>query len=354
MRIVRVALVVVISLIACDREGSQARPLDPPRSEPGAGDGACSETDVAGATATRFESDRSCLPGDAIVLFRCSPGAVPVLRISSVAGPALFLGGPFAVPVRTLPANVRLAGAAHRVEVLIADPHSPGLSPTPTSSAGASVEGGSEPIPEPEPLVYVRNEGATERWLRLEGRRRLHDPPIVWLIGDSILHGGRDAIEAGLSDWSVTLDAVVGRSSSSGVALAEEAVAQDADAVVVELGTNDFSPAPFSGYLIQTLDVLASVPLVVWQTAKGAEGDESIRAVNEAIRENVPTYPNVAIADWEAFVPEEALQEDGIHPDEGFERLESELLVPMLSEWRDALTGKGATSCSREVVRGTS
>ncbi|MDP9118786.1 MAG: hypothetical protein M3M93_00715, partial [Actinomycetota bacterium] len=64
--------------------------------------------------------------------------------------------------------------------------------------------------------------------------------------------------------------------------------------------------------------------------------------------------PNVAIADWEAFVPEEAVQEDGIHPDEGFEHLESELLVPMLAEWRDALSAEGATSCARKVVRATS
>jgi hypothetical protein len=353
VRIVRLALAVVIFLIACDRDDTQAPPLDPPRLEPDAGGGACRETEVNGATATRFESDGSCLPAEAMVLFRCSSTAVPVLRISSVAGPVLFLGGPFAVPVRTLPANVRLAGAAHGVEILIADPHPPGPSSTPTDSAGPSVEGVSEPIPEPEPLVYVRNEGVTERWLRLEGRR-LHDPPIVWLIGDSILYGGRDAVEAGLSDWSVTLDAEVGRSSSSGVALAQEAVAQDADAVVVELGTNDFSPAPFRGYLIQTLDILAGVPLVIWQTAKGAEGDESIRAVDEAIREIVPTYPNVTIADWEAFVPEEALQEDAIHPDDGFEHLESELLVPLLSGWRDALSAEGATSCGRKVVRGTS
>ena len=61
------------------------------------------------------------------------------------------------------------------------------------------------------------------------------------MIGDSILDGGRDAVEAGLADWSLTLDAEVGRSSSSGVALAQEAAEQDADAVVMELGTNDSS-----------------------------------------------------------------------------------------------------------------
>lgn len=206
---------------------------------------------------------------------------------------------------------------------------------------------------ESEPLVYLREDGATERWLRLEGRRGLHGPRVVWVIGDSILDGGRDAVEAGLSDWNVTLDAEVGRSTSSGIALAEDAVAQNADAVVVELGTNDFAPVAFRGHLIQTLDILASVPLVIWQTVRGPEGDESIRAVNEAIREIVPSYPNVAIADWEAFVPEEAVQEDGIHPEEGFERLESELLVPMLAEWRGALSAEGAMSCARKVVRET-
>jgi len=68
----------------------------------------------------------------------------------------------------------------------------------------------------------------------------------------------------------------------------------------------------------------------------------------------VPTYPNVVIADWEAFVPVEALQEDGIHPGEGFEYLESDLLLPMLSEWRATLSTEGATSCGRKVVRETS
>ena len=353
MRIAPLALGAAILLIACDRNGTQAPPLDPPRLEPSPGGGACSGTEVDGAIAMGFEADGSCLPGDVMVLFRCSPDAVPVLRISSVAGPGLFLGGPFAVPVSTLPADVRFAGAADRIEVLIADPPPAGHSTTPSISASPSVEG-SGPTVEPETLVYVRDDAVTERWLRLEGRRGLHDPPVVWVIGDSILDGGRDAVEAGLSDWSVTLDAEVGRSTYFGVALAEEAVVQDADVVVMELGTNDFSPVAFRGSLTQTLDILASVPLVIWQTARGPEGEESIRAVNEVIREIVPSYPNVAIADWEAFVPEEAVQGDGIHPDEGFEHLESELLVPMLSEWRGALSAEGATSCTRKVVRETS
>jgi hypothetical protein len=356
VRVAPLALGFVVLLCACDGSGPPAPPLDPSTIEPSSSSEACATVDVNGASVQRFELDGSCVPGDVLVLYRCAPTAIPVLRISSVDGPALFLGGPFAVPVSSLPAQVRFAGAAGGTEVLIADPL-PSPTPTPDASssltASPSVEG-DHPIVEPERLVYVREEGRTERWLRLEGRRALHVPPIVWIIGDSIMDGGREEVEAALADWSLTLDAEVGRSSSSGVALAEAAVEQDADAVVIELGTNDPTAAAFHGHLIETLEVLHSVPLVVWQTARGPEGAYSIAGVNAAIREVVPTYPNVAIADWEAFVPEEAVQVDGIHPDEGFQHLESELLAPILSEWRGAVSRDGATSCGRRVVRETS
>ncbi|HEX4941365.1 MAG TPA: GDSL-type esterase/lipase family protein [Actinomycetota bacterium] len=355
MRVALLVLGFVVLVGACDGSGPPAPPLDPSAIDPGSGSQACAAFEVHGATAQRFEVDGSCVPGDVLVLYRCAPTAVPVLRISSVKGPALFLGGPFAVPVSSLPAQVRFAGAAGGTEVLIADPLAlPTPTPAGSSSIAAtpSVEGA--PIVEPERLVYVREEGRTERWLQLEGRRALHDPPIVWIIGDSIMDGGREEVEAALADWSLSLDAEVGRSSSSGVELARAAVEQDADAVVIELGTNDTSPAVFRAHLVETLDTLAAVPLVIWQTARGPEDDLSIPEVNAAIREVAPTYSNVSIADWTAFVPDEAVQTDGIHPDEGFQELEAELLVPFLSEWRDALDRRGATTCGREIVRETS
>lgn len=354
MKVAPLTLCLLTLLGACDGTRPQAPPLDPPAVEPSPSGGDCSAIEVDGAFARRFEVDGSCLAGDVMVLYRCSPAAVPILRISSVSGPALFLGGPFAVPVSTLPARVRFAGVADDVEVLIADPVPPSPSRSPSVSLSPSSEDEVAPTPEPEPLVYVREGGVAQRWLRLEGRRALSEPPVAWLIGDSILDGGRDTVEAALADWNLTLDAEVGRSSSSGVALAERAVEEDAEAVVIELGTNDSSAATFRGHLIETLDVVRGVPLVIWQTARGPEGDPAIGAVNAAIREIASTYPNVAIADWESFVPDEAVLEDGIHPDEGFQHLESELIAPMLSEWRDAISRDGATSCGRKVLRATS
>jgi hypothetical protein len=59
----------------------------------------------------------------------------------------------------------------------------------------------------------------------------------------------------------------------------------------------------------------------------------------------------VAIADWQRFVPEDELLEDGIHPKEGSESLESDLLAPILTAWRGAVSGDGATSCGARVLR---
>ena len=357
-RVATISTVLAVVLTACDGSGSQAPPLDPPTTSPSESGGACGRTAVGGATALRFESMGRCLDAGAMLLLRCSPTAVPVLRLASTRGPALFLGGPFAVPVTTLPANVRFAGTSGATDVLIADP--PTASPSPSASPDASATTSPtptvvvrEPMQRPEPLVYVRQGGVTERWLRISSPRSIHDPPVAWLIGDSILDGGKDLVESGLSDWELTLDAEVGRGSSSGVSLAEEAVAQDADAVLVELGTNDASADDFRETLRQTLDLLRGVPLVIWQTAKGPADDTSIPGVNAAIREVVPTYPNTAIADWEAFVPPDALGSDGVHPSEGFEHLESDLLLPIVTTWRAAISRAGATNCVRDVVRET-
>jgi hypothetical protein len=344
-------LVASAVLIGCDPPGStQSPPLAPPPSSSSNGDGACDEPTID-ASVVLFHVDGACVSGATMVLFRCSPADVPVLRVASEGGSVSFLGGPFAVPVTTLPANVRFIGSGDGTEVLVSDPLAGTPAPPPPSASGSG------PVPSPpdaEPLVYLRHDGVTERWLSLERSRRVAEPPVVFLIGDSILDGGRDAVSESLADWSLTIDAEVGRPSSQGVPIAADAVEQGADVVLVELGTNDSAAREFRGHLVETLDLLRDVPLVLWQTARAPEELTTISEVNEAIREVVPRYPNTAVVDWEAFVPVEELMDDGIHPRDGSEGLESELLTPILESWRGAILGEGGTSCGRHVVRATS
>jgi hypothetical protein len=340
-----------VLLVACEPPApTETPPLAPPASSGSSGDGPCDEP-TTDASVVRFHLDGACLSGATMVLYRCSPADVPVLRVASGGGSVSFLGGPFAVPVATLPANVRFIGSGDGTEVLVSDP----LAGTPSAlSPSAS---GSGPVPSPpavEPLVYVRHDSVTERWLRLERSRRVAQPPSAWLIGDSILDGGRDAVSESLAAWSLTIDAEVGRPSSQGVSLAADAAEQEADAVLVELGTNDSDAEEFRGHLVEALELLRGVPLVLWQTARGPEELTTIAQVNEAIREVVPRYSNTAVADWEAFVPVEELMDDGIHPRDGSEGLEAELLTPILETWRGAVSGEGATSCGKHVVRASS
>jgi hypothetical protein len=338
-------------LVGCEAPAPpEPPPLAPaPSVEPSDGD-AC-EVPQIDASVVRFRHDGTCLSASTMLLYRCASGDVPVLRVASEDGSASFLGGPFAVPVTTLPANVRFVGSGGGVEVLVSDPLTGVSAP---ASPSATVPGPTPGPEELEPLVYVRTDDRTERWLRLERPRRVADPPSAWLIGDSILHGGRDAVAASLADWTLTIDAEVGRPSSFGVPLAAVAVEEDADVVLVELGTNDSVAADFRDHLVETLELLRDVPLVLWQTARAPVELTTIGQVNEAIREVVPRYPNTALADWEAFAPVEELMEDGIHPRDGAEGLESDLLTPILESWRGAISGDGATSCARRAIRASS
>lgn len=66
-----------------------------------------------------------------------------------------------------MPANVRFAGRGAGMEVLIADPVASSPDPSPSLPAAPSVGAGSGQVVRAEPLVYVRHEDVTERWLLL-------------------------------------------------------------------------------------------------------------------------------------------------------------------------------------------
>ena len=202
------------SLGACDGSRRRPRRSTRPRSTraPAARPARPSRWTEPRSDGSRWTA-RAC-PSDVLVLYRCAPTAVPVLRISSVKGPAVFLGWSVRGPGEHAPGAGPLRRArGDGTEVLIADPLPPST-PTPVRRRPASREPVARraiPVVEPEPTrLRPRRRARTERWLRLEGRRALHDPPIVWVIGDSILDGGREEVEAALADWSLTLDAESG------------------------------------------------------------------------------------------------------------------------------------------------
>jgi lysophospholipase L1-like esterase len=167
------------------------------------------------------------------------------------------------------------------------------------------------------------------------------------MIGDSILDGGQNDIVAGIPDWNVTVDALVGRGSSGGIAPAESLLSTP-DVVVVELGVNDVSATTFAANAQQILTAVGSADLVVWVTAHGP--DPATDQVNRAIVTAMGAIRNGAILDWDRLVPPDLLGSDGVHPTTGQEGLLGSFLVPFLQTWRDAVSGRGPTRCDGDVA----
>jgi hypothetical protein len=173
--------------------------------------------------------------------------------------------------------------------------------------------------------------------------------PSVLVIGDSIARGADPWLRASLQGWIVTVDAEIGRASGSGVAIAAaiSGTTPAPDVVVVELGTNDADPVAFRANAEAILASLQDVGLVIWQTAHGPMAH--VPAVNAQIRRVVRRYPNTAIADWDAFVPDEDLTSDGVHPLGDHEDDMAKLVAPMLQTWVASASHPTPAACPAPV-----
>jgi hypothetical protein len=265
-------------------------------------------------------ADGSCVPPSNLLVYRCDPAVDPPVAVADVAGVRRrFLGGSYAVPVSSLPTDALPVGIA-------------GIGRIWTSRDNRQ--------------LYVETGGRIERWLALPADGALSNPPTTFMLGDSILDGGQADIVARLSDWSVTVDAVVGRSSSGGITPAESLLATP-DVVVVELGVNDVDAEGFTANAQRILAAVSGAHLVVWVTAHGPEPVTD--QVNRAIFTMMGSIPNGAILDWDRLVPPELLGSDGVHPTTGQEGLLGSFVVPFLQTWRDAASGRGPTRCEGDV-----
>ena len=101
---------------------------------------------------------------------------------------------------------------------------------------------------------------------------RIARPPTASMIGDSIMDGGKDAIVAGLPDWTVGVDALIGRGfrrRRDGGRV--DSRSHSPDVVLVELGVNDADPGVFAANAQRILAAVGEADLVVWVTAHGPE-----------------------------------------------------------------------------------
>ena len=255
--------------------------------------------------------DGECLPRDVVVGYRCE-GVDPIVVFDAGSdAERRFVGGGFAVPVPRLPDGAEVVGVGDGAQLVT--------------------------VPDGPRWLYTVRGPAVWRWLALPPGASLDaDPPRAFMLGDSLLDGGAPALLAALPDWTIEVDALNGRGSASGAAIAEARLTED-QVVVVELGTNDRSVALFADNAKRILAAFRDAPLVLWQNVQGPPDVVPAEEINAAIEAAAGRRANVSIADWDSAVPEEVLF-DGVHPDGEHQDALAKLIAPMLVRWRSAAT----------------
>ena len=265
-----------------------------------------------------------CIPRARLVQYRCQGESPQIVLDAGSTRERRFLGGAFATRLPRLPEDAQVLGVGAGVQAVM--------------------------VPDQDALYTVRGD-ETQKWLALPDRDRvLPGAPKAFMMGDSILYGGQSAIAAALPGWDIVFDASDGRSSISGIAIAEAQPTDDLDVVVVELGTNDLSVNPFRDHARAILASFEDVPLVLWQTVKGPVEVVQADGINAAIRELVSSRDNTAVADWAGSVKDEELSYDGVHPALDHQDAMAEIVTPMLRQWWSAVTTEEAPqdgSCDR-------
>jgi hypothetical protein len=243
--------------------------------------------------------------------YRCRPRSDPVALVRGRA----YLGGRFAVPLNgALPSRALGTGAGEIRASL-----SPG--------AGLVVSRGAR----------------SARWLRLPLLAGSSEArPAARIVGDSIMVASRRMVDTALRGWTLTFDALVGRSTAGGLEAVAPLGSRLGDAAVIELGTNDRTRGGFARRARELLEHVRDTPFVVWVTV---HGPPPVPPVNGVIRALAGRFPNVAVADWDQAVPADGVHEDGVHPTHVGEVVMARLLERLLDPWRAASLGRGDRAC---------
>jgi lysophospholipase L1-like esterase len=287
----------------------------------------CDAVGDAGAVAT-IETlrrvDRSCVDPRTVVVVRCDPALDPIAILrAGTDDERVFLGGSFAVPVAEVPQRAAAIGFG------------------PTGRYYLSQDD--------DRLLYLESGTRAERWLALARARHVEEPPTALMLGDSILDGSSTQLAEALRGWSLSIDGLVGRSSSGGISIVEGALSTP-DVALIELGTNDHDPAIFRANADRILGApaVAEADLIIWVTAHNPEA--ATPGVNREIVSATALLPNATVADWDRAAPPDALNGDGVHLAPGNEGVFAEFLAPVLETWRAAVHHRGPARCAEAAV----
>jgi hypothetical protein len=317
---------VLATLTAACRAGARAQgtPNPVPASPPASPGSACAPIGAAGEGVTvhaLHTLEGGCvLPAHAVV-YRCAEGldSVAAFRLDTDA-PEVFVGGRFAVQVRSIPEGARMVGGADRTHWYR--------------------------IPGDPRFLYASRGSDLIRWLALPAPGSVPAPGAL-LIGDSILDGAEPYIGQALPRWTMSFDAQIGRASLAGVTIASAWAPTWTNAVVVELGTNDEDPLAFGQHADAILASFSQVPVIFWVTVHSPSDVAPL--VNQEIRRAIAATPNGVIANWNANAPPHAFISDGVHLTPERQGVFANFLTPLLSAWRTAAVGGGDRRCEGDV-----
>lgn len=123
----------------------------------------------------------------------------------------------------------------------------------------------------------------------------------VFVLGDSVLLGGKETVPAALTGWVVTYDASGSRRLPQGIEVLRARRSEIGRVAVIQQGNNYIAgEGSFADQIDQAMTVLAGVERVVWLTV--AEKWPSRVGINQAIRAAPTRWPQIVVGDWAVVV----------------------------------------------------
>ena len=138
--------------------------------------------------------------------------------------------------------------------------------------------------------------------------------PRLYVIGDSVMLGARDALASELNGWSVTVWAQEGLSTLGAASIVRASHAVIGDVVVVALGNNDAGdPTTFGQRVDGVMAAIGPVRRVIWVNLRTFAS--WVPAMNQQLVLAQGRWPNLQIADWNAVAASnpELVYGDGLH-----------------------------------------